>query len=77
MFVTGSDLIFGVLSAIELDDETCLQTGEIGNIGAERHLPPEVAAVDWYVLQGAPKSLFRIGCIPTQSARSGRADFAG
>lgn len=63
MFVFDGDIILRMMTAIKLDDEACFQAGEVGNIGTDRHLSPEVTAVDRNILQGTPEALLRLGGI--------------
>src|SRR6478736_2942776 len=50
-----------MMATVEFDHEARLQAGKIDNIGTNRHLSPEVTAVDGNGLQGAPESLLRLG----------------
>ena len=62
-------LPFLMLSAVKLDHELRLQTREVGNITADRHLPPEAVASKLPKPQKTPKVPFDIGGLISQNAR--------
>jgi hypothetical protein len=43
--VAAKPLIISVLRSIDLDYEPLCQTGEIGNVRSDDHLPPEVTSL--------------------------------
>jgi hypothetical protein len=43
--VTAKPFIISVLRSIDLDYEPLCQTGEIGNVRSDDHLPPEVTSL--------------------------------
>jgi hypothetical protein len=53
------DLV-GVLAAVQLDDESLLGTGEIGDAIADRMLAAELV-VGKAVVEGAPEDFFYVG----------------
>jgi len=67
-FSVTSDLI-GVLAAVHFDDESRGETDEVGNVGAEGHLPPKAVAIGLLAAQSRPELLFGLGRIAAQLAR--------
>jgi len=65
-------LLNGVLPAIQLDDETSLDTCEVGEEWTDCMLPPEFAASNPAVTQMPPEFLLGIGRCTAQIARTRR-----
>jgi hypothetical protein len=74
--IPDGDLIPAVVSAIELDNQHRRETGEIGDVWANRDLPAEVRAVDRHIVQSAPELALGTGCVRAQPLR-GRSAKAG
>jgi hypothetical protein len=43
-----------MLTTIELDDETCVWTAEIGDVSIDRHLPLELPSIQTSIAQTEP-----------------------
>ena len=63
--------LFRMLAAVELDDETDLMTGEIGEVAPDRNLPPKMRALNRNAPQLFPELGFRIGRIGAQTPAVG------
>ncbi|GLK84584.1 hypothetical protein GCM10017653_26540 [Ancylobacter defluvii] len=60
----------GMLAAIEFDSQFCVRAKKIDDIATHRNLAAEFPSAELAVAQICPKSLFRVGLIPSQPARS-------
>jgi len=59
---------FVMLATIDFNDQFFRSGGEIGNVGADRHLPVEADACDLASRQGSPQPSFRIGRVEAEFA---------
>jgi hypothetical protein len=53
--------VFGVLTAIGLDDQARRETGEVGDVAPDRDLPPELAVRQPTVSQKPPQNPLGVG----------------
>jgi hypothetical protein len=60
----------GVLPAVDLDDEMRFGTQEIHDIAVDRHLSPELQAVEPSIAQAEPEDTLGIRLVTAQSSRS-------
>src|SRR5258706_844410 len=69
-----------MLPAIELDHQLCSVTYEVGDVGFDRHLTPEIRAIQAVITQLGPKDPLCVGRIFSEracvGAQAGR-DFRG
>ncbi|MBP2299986.1 hypothetical protein J2850_002688 [Azospirillum picis] len=66
-----------MLPAIDLDDQHCLDAGEVRDKGMNGMLAPEVPSADLAAAQNAPEFAFRIGGNAAHSARAGKLGLSG
>ncbi|KRA54804.1 hypothetical protein ASD77_09540 [Pseudoxanthomonas sp. Root65] len=59
-----------VLTAIHLDDQSCFQTGEIGDVGADGMLATEAEAFQLPPAENAPQAAFRERHVAAELARA-------
>jgi hypothetical protein len=60
---------FGVLRAIEFNNEPSFDRAEIGEVRANRMLTPELGALDSAASQMTPQHSFSVGLFPAQPPR--------
>src|SRR5690606_6314324 len=61
--------IHSVLASIDLDNDPRRVTEEIGDIGADRTLPPEMESLVFHALQIEPELPLRLRLVSSQIAR--------
>ena len=61
----------GVLAAIHLDDQPCLEADEVEDVAVERHLAPEFQALQLPAAQRLPKHVLGFRGIRTHGAGKG------
>ena len=66
-----------MLSAIDLDHELCFDAGEVGDIGRNGMLAPEVPSANLSSTQQAPELAFCIGGNAAHAAGLGERGFLG
>jgi hypothetical protein len=54
-----------MLSAINLDDNSELVAGEVGEVRTDRRLAPKVTRLEWRLPQMLPEFLFDFGRVTT------------
>jgi hypothetical protein len=54
-----------MLTAIDLDDNSSLMAGEVGEVGTNRRLTPKVTLLEWRLPQMLPELLFGFGRVTT------------
>ena len=62
-----------MLTAVHLDNNSSLMTGEVGEVGTNRRLPPKMARLERRLPQMLPEFLFGFGHVMTQRASAGNA----
>jgi hypothetical protein len=62
-----------VLSAVEFDDQSDLETNEVRKVGSDRKLPAELATVDLAIAQSRPETAFGVRLVATELARERQA----
>ena len=62
-----------MLAAIQLDHNSQLMTGEVGEVRTDRRLTPEMVLLEWRLPQMLPEFLFSCGGVATQRARARHA----
>jgi hypothetical protein len=62
-----------MLTAIDLDDNSNLMAGEVGEVRANRCLTPKVVLPKWRLPQMLPEFLFGFGRVTTQRASAANA----
>ena len=60
------DDLIAVVVAIDLDDQPCLQAGEVGEVGSNRHLASKLATHQLPAAQAVPKAPFGPGHLPPE-----------
>ncbi len=55
--------LLGMLSPVQLDNEPCLETNEIGNIPSVRYLLAKPEPVDSFAPQPLPQTFFRLSAV--------------
>ena len=58
----------GVLAAVDFNHETCLQAGEVDDVGTDRYLPPEPVARELAHPQASPEQALGVGHVGAQRA---------
>ena len=66
-----------MLTAIDLDDNFGLMTGEVGEVRADRCLTSKVTLLEWRLPQLLPEPLFSFGRVTTQRAGARHAVING
>ena len=54
-----------MLAAIQLDHNSQLMTGEVGEVRTDRRLTPEMVLLEWRLPQMLPELLFGCGGVAT------------
>ena len=62
-----------MLPAIDLNDNSELMTGEVGEVRTDGRLAAKVVLLKWRLAQMLPEFLFGFGRVTTQCARAGNA----
>ena len=54
-FVTDAIVfVFGMLTAIDLDNQSCLETSEVSDVSADWYLPTELESIETAVAKARP-----------------------
>ena len=62
-----------MLTAIDLDDDPELMTGEVGEVRTDRRLASKAMLLEWRLPQMLPELLFGFSRVTTQRASAGNA----
>ena len=65
-----------MLIAVDLDDDHCFETGEVGEVGADRNLAPELAREDLTVSKLIPEPALGLGHLTPEFAGTTISDGA-
>ena len=68
--------IFGMLPAVGFHDELGLEADEVGDVGADRYLPPKLQAGQATIAQMPPEDGLRIGEFASEFPRKDRSPIA-
>jgi len=60
---------FGVLAAVEFDDQPPIERNEVGDVGLDRYLAPKFVSGEASVTEQAPELLLGLGALLAELAR--------